>query len=227
MVIEHGGRLLPTMLEEIVHPQHTAVVVVDMQNDFISKGGVFDKYGFRLTTNNGIIKRINVLLEEARKIGIQVAYLQQTNLPNYASDTPASIYYGMRRFKIDDPKKYPAYCVPGTWGHQIIDELKPQDGDFIIVKNRQSGYNTNLDFLLRTNNLKTLIITGLDTEGSVRANAQDYNYRGYFIVIPKDCVDSFSKSLHEAALKLMAGYAESSDKIIEIWKHKPIKPSVL
>ncbi len=223
-MIKYRNMSIPTTLEEIVNPKHSAIIVVDIQNDFVSKGGTWDIHGqpqpHHMSRNDDMVKNTKRLIEEGRKIGVKIVYLQHTNLANHKSDSAPRIYYGLRGFNTSDPSRYPLWCEPDTWGHQVVDELKPQDGDLLIRKHRPSAYMTNLDFLLRANNIKTVLITGDATSGCVEANARDCLYRDYFVVVVRDCVDQAGKEGHDAGLEIMESLmnVEASDRIIEIWK---------
>ena len=113
------------------------------------------------------------------------------------------------------------YTVKGTWGEQIVDELKPADGDVVVKKYRTSGFmHTNLDFILRNHGIKTLVITGVLSHGCVFATARSGKDSEYFIVIAKDAMNSVNKFMHKHGMKLIEMYFDSftTDQIINIWK---------
>jgi ureidoacrylate peracid hydrolase len=172
-----------------------------------------------MSRGDDMVKNTSKLLDEARKVGVTIVYLQHTNLANHKSDSAPRIYYGLRGFDTNDPSRYPLWCEPDTWGHQIVDELKPQEEDLIIRKHRPSAFMTNLDHLLRNNDIKTVIMTGDATSGCVEANARLCLYRDYFVVVLRDCVDQAGKEGHDLSLKVMDSImnVEDSKKIIEIW----------
>lgn len=225
-MIEFHGRSIPTTLEELVHPRDTALIVVDVQNDFCVKGGVNQKHGKYLSKEDAIIKKLKLLIQEARKVGVQTIYLQNTTLPDRMSSSVAMLRFRMKSYGLDDPNLLPELTLEGSWGQQIVEDIKPKDGDLVVKKNRPSGFiGTNLDMLLRTNDVKTLLITGVVTQVCVEATARDAQNYDYFVVILRDCVDSPRKDLHDAALKIMEARTDvvTSDQIIEIWKRKSKK----
>lgn len=220
-MIEFHGKSIPTTLEELVYPRYTALVVVDMQNDYCTKGGVNQKHGRCMSKGDAIIKKLKVLIKEARRVDVQIVYVQMTALPDYMSDSAARLRLQMKR---DDRwRGNPEVKVlEGSWGHEIVEDIKPRDGDLVVKKNRASAFvGTNLDMLLRSNDIKVLLITGVVTQGCVFSTVKDAEFHDYFVVILRDCADSTSKDLHHAALKIMEARpydVVDSDQIIEIWK---------
>lgn len=215
------GKEIPTTIEELVDPIHTAVIVVDSQNDFCSEGGSVHTSRGDLTGYPETIKNIGKLVEGARSVRVPVIYIQLTTLPNHASESAATLRFFMAEY--GDPEKVPAYALEGTWGQQIVDEIKPTEKDTVIKKNRSSSFmQTNLDLVLRSNGIKTLVVAGFVTHGCVLATVRDGLDLDYFVVIAKNCVNSVKKDLHEAALKLMESRCDAltSKKILEIWQNK-------
>ena len=220
-MIEFHGKFIPTKLEELVHPKYTAIVVVDMQNDFFVEGGASYKLGKYLHEGDTIVKKIKLLIQEAREVGVKIFYLQNTALPNYLSDSAAWLHFRMKHQGLKDPSLVPEVTLEGSWGQRITKDIEPRYEDFVVRKNRASGFiGTNLDKLLRINSIKNLLITGIVTHGCILATAGDAQYHDYFVVILRDCVDSSSKELHDAALKIMEKRMTvvDSDQIIKIWK---------
>jgi nicotinamidase-related amidase len=113
------------------------------------------------------------------------------------------------------------YTVEGTPGQEIIPELAPEAGDLIVQKYRSSGFwGTNLDMLLRSNVIKTVIMTGCTTEGCVESTARDALFNDYYVVLPEDCVASDDPRQHEASLFLMRHRFDvvTSDDILAVWQ---------
>lgn len=220
--------MIPTTLEELIDPVHTAVVVVDAQNDFCKEGGHAHKSGRDLSGYPETIKNISRLIEEARRAGVLVVYTQNTTLPNHASDSAEFIRYLIKHWAHGDPKKIPSITLEGTWGEEIVDELKPTDGDVVVKKNRTSGFiQTNMDLVLRNHGIKTLVVTGFVSNGCVLATAGDGQCFDYFNVVAKDCINSTRKDLHEHAMKVMEYRFDTftSDLIIEVWRNKTQRES--
>src|ERR1700738_5058597 len=211
-----------TTLAELVYPQHTALVVVDMQNDFCKPTWAFDQLGIDLSMYPEMIPYLARLIKGAREQKVPIIYIQMTVLPGRISESPAQIRFNMRlhlaSHYVTEPLRY---TVDGTPGQEIIDELKPQPGDLVVRKYRSSGFwGTNLDMLLRSNDIKSVIMTGCTTEGCVESTARDALFNDYYVVVPEDCMASDDRRQHEASLFLMRHRFDvvSSDDILSSWQ---------
>jgi len=150
----------------------TAVIVVDMQNDFVKEGG-------KLVVPNAkdTIMPIKKLVEKARKNGVRVIYTQDTH------------WDGDPEFKL-----WGEHVKWGTWGWRIIDELKPTDKDIVLVKTRYDGfYGTPLDDILRSYGIKNLVITGTVANICVLHTAASAGLRWYKIILPMDTVSALTE----------------------------------
>jgi len=155
-----------------------AVVVIDMINDFVT--GVFKN-----ERAEKIIPNVEQLLNFAREKKISVVYVNDAHLPNV--DTEFDVW--------------PQHAVAGTWGAQVVDELKPEKGDFVFQKRRYSAFQgTGLDQLLRELKVDTLILTGVVTDICIQHTAADAFFTGYKIIVPEDCVEAINEQTQKAAL---------------------------
>lgn len=220
------GKEMLTTLEALVLPQHTALIVVDMQNDFCSPGGCFDGLeSSSMEMMQPCIDRLSGLLEAARRARTMIVYIQATNYPNYIFKSPASLAYLIESLDPDRPQ----ICIEGGWGHRIVDRLKPLPEEIIIKKHRHSSFaGTELDMLLRSNGIKTVIITGVATERCVLATVCGAIASDYYVVVATDCVTSASIELHRATLLVMSGNLPKegmtdSTRIINAWQRVPGK----
>jgi len=220
-MLEIAGKQVFTTLEELVDPAHTALLVVDMQRDFCTAGGAFDKLGVDISMYPPMVPRLKRLVDGARTAGVPVIYIQMTVLPNRASDSPAQIRFNLRLHLGSEGVVEPLdYTPDGSEGQEIIPELAPRDGDLVVKKYRSSGFwGTNLDMLLRANTIKTVVVSGCTTEGCVESTARDAMFGDYYVVIPEDCVASDDRTQHEASLLLMRHRFDlaSSDAILGVW----------
>jgi nicotinamidase-related amidase len=168
-----------------------------------------------------MIPRLARLIEGARAADVPVIYIQMTVLPNRASESPAQIRFNMRMHLSSHGDVEPlAYTADGSEGQGIIDELAPRDGDLIVKKYRSSGFwGTNLDMLLRSNGIQSVVMTGCTTEGCVESTARDALFNDYYVVIAEDCVASDDRAQHDASLLLMRHRFDisSADEIIGVW----------
>ena len=169
-----------------------------------------------------MLPRLSKLLVCARDIGVKVIYIQMTVLPGRVSESPAQIRFNMRLHLASHGATQPLlYTIEGTSGHEIVAELAPKPGDLVVRKYRSSGFwGTNLDMLLRSNGIETVVVTGCTTEGCVESTARDALFNDYYVVLPEDCVASDDPSQHEASLFLMRHRFDvvSSDDILSTWK---------
>lgn len=215
-------KVIYSTLAELVDAQHTAVVVVDMQNDFCKPEGVFGQLGIDLTMYAPMIPRLERLLADARAAGVLIIYIKMTVLPGRRSESPAQLRFNMRLHLPSHPTSEPLlYTVEGTPGQEIIPELAPEAGDLIVQKYRSSGFwGTNLGMLLRSNAIETVVMTGCTTEGCVESTARDALFNDYYVVLPEDCVASDDPRQHEASLFLMRHRFDvvTSDDILAVWQ---------
>lgn len=219
-MITIGNKHVYTTLTELVDARHTAVVVVDMQNDFCKPGGMFSTLGIPLTMYPEMIPYQVRLLAAARAMQVPVIYIQMTSFSDRRSESPAQIRFNMRLHGTIHAEPL-LYTIDGTPGQEIIPELCPQQGDFIVQKYRSSAFwGTNLDMLLRSNKIETIIVTGCTTEGCVESTARDALFNDYYVVLPEDCVASDDPSQHEASLFLMRHRFDVvlSDDILACWR---------
>ena len=127
--------------------QKTAVIVVDMQNDFVTKGGLFDRLGIGVAGMQNIVARIGKTLEVARKEGLQIVYVKMGYRADLSDIGPADSPMGAenRRAHVGEKMRAPdgregRLLVRDTWNTDIVDELKPQAGDIVVYKTRFSGF---------------------------------------------------------------------------------------
>jgi ureidoacrylate peracid hydrolase len=183
-------------LPELVDPRYTAVVVIDIQNDFCSPKGHFASYGKDVARMQPAVDRAISFVAQAQELGMRCIFLQQASLPGGRMDSPAWL-----RFKTRDGKA-PDYTVPGTWGWQFVDGLTVRDGDWVVEKFRPDGFiGTNLDHILRTQGIQSLILLGTTTEGCVESTVRAASYHDYYTVVVSDAVASPMAELHEGSLR--------------------------
>jgi nicotinamidase-related amidase len=160
-----------------------AVLVIDMQRDFVDAGAPIECTGAR-----DIVPAIADLLDAARDLGIPVIYTQERHRAD--------------GIDLELSNEEPAHCLEGTAGLEIIPALLPREGDYVIVKRRYSGFfATDLDLLLRSLNADTLVLCGAATDVCVRATAQDAHQLNYRVIVPPECVAGTTADQHQAALR--------------------------
>ncbi|MCX9009574.1 MAG: cysteine hydrolase [Candidatus Methanoperedens sp.] len=197
-------------LEEIVAPEHTALVIWDVQNALVNN--IFNKEEF-LTNLKAIIKA-------AREKGISVIYTKITPLPvDYNSSW--SIYMMMKRYGVGDPARLPQFMEPGTSDADIHADVAPSDKDVVINKHTASIFiGTHIEYMLRNKGIDAIVFTGISTEFGIDSNARDASNRGFYPVVVKDCVSSRDKKMHEASLNVLSRLCivVSCAEVIKEWK---------
>ncbi|HEU0009441.1 MAG TPA: cysteine hydrolase [Verrucomicrobiae bacterium] len=199
-----------------INLRKTAVIVVDMQNDFVTKGGLLDRVGIEVAGIQKIVPRIRETLELARKAGLTIVYLKMGYRPDLSDigseDSPMGVEN--RRAHVGEKMCAPdgregRFLVRDTWNTDIVDELRPQSGDIIVYKTRYSGfYNTELDAILKRRGMRTLMMMGCTTSVCVESTLRDAMFRDYSPVLLSDCTaepigQEFPRSNHEASLFLI------------------------
>ena len=218
----------------------TAVIVVDMQNDFGSKGGMFDRAGIDISGIQKVIGPTAKVLASVRRAGVKVIYLKMGFRPDLSDlgspDSPNRVLH--LRFGVGQTMRAPdgresRILIRDTWNTDIVPELKPQGGDVVLYKHRFSGfYQTDLDATLKKLGIKRLIITGCTTSVCVEATVRDAMYRDYSCVLLTDCMsqptlgNSLPGSNHDASLVLtevgLGGWVLSSDQFINALEIQPV-----
>ncbi len=221
-MIEIAGKQVFTELSELVDPAHAALLVIDMQNDFCAQGGAFDRLGVDLSMYPPMIPRVARLLAAARAAGVPPIFIQMTVLPGRASESPAQIRFNLCLHLASNGVGEPlSYTADGSEGQAVIDELAPLPGELRVKKYRSSGFwGTNLDLLLRSNGIRSVVVAGCTTEGCVESTARDALFADYYVVIAEDCVASDDRAQHDASLLLMRHRFDiaTSDEILAIWR---------
>jgi len=183
-------------------PAHTALVLVDLQNDFVHKDGWVAQQqlpGFLGDTGiDAVIDRSKALLEAARQAGVMTVFVRMLGDDKYLS--PALYAQYMRNHGHDRPS-----CVQeGTWGADFVGDLRP-DGrarEFVLDKHRYSAFiGTRLDLLLRSNGVRTIVVCGVATTGCVESTIRDGFMHDYYVVIARDACGDYESARHENALR--------------------------
>ena len=199
-----------------------------MQRDFVEPEGAFGKLGIDLSMYRESVPRLARLLGDAREASLLVIHVQNTTLPGRVSDSPAQIRFNLRMHAGDRHDDVPLrYSVEGTPGHEFVKALTPHRGEPVVRKHRSSAFwGTNLELLLRSNGIRTVVIGGCTTEGCVESTARDAMFNDLYVVIAVDCVASDDREQHEASLLLMRHRFDlaTADEIASVWAAAPRPP---
>jgi len=182
----------------------TAVLVVDMQNAFVHRGGYLDLAGFDISATEKIIEPCKEIVYTAREKGSKIIYLQMGYSPDLSdSGGPNSPAWhksqGLALIRQRPELKDKLY-IYGTWGANIIEELEPQQGDIVIRKQKHDGFiGTNLDIVLRTYCIKYLLFTGTATNICVESTLRHAFSLQYFPILVSDAVSQMGPSSTQEA----------------------------
>ena len=182
----------------------TALLVIDMQRDFLEPGGFGETLGNDVSQLARVVKPVAALLGAAREAGILVVHTREGHLPDLSDAPPAKIERGAPRLRIGDPGPMGRILVRGEAGHDIIPELGPIDGEIVIDKpGKGAFYATELDDVLVKYGIKNLLVCGVTTEVCVHTTVREANDRGYRCVVLADCCASYFPEFHETGLKMI------------------------
>lgn len=196
-------------LAKRIDPAETAVLVIDVQNDFCADGGWYDRIGYGVGAGQRAAARLHDVLPQLREKGMRVIFVRCDYSPAYL---PAVMVesYAHKGLPLD-------YCLPGTWGGEFY-MLKPEPDDLIVTKHRYSAFvGTNLDTILRSNGIRNVLVAGVATNICVDSTARDAYMRDYRVTVLSDCCGTYSDELHEATLENIRrafGVVATSEEIL-------------
>ena len=203
-----------------------AILVIDMQNAFASKGGMFDLWGFDISAVPEVVRVIHQTLAAARKNDIKIIYVAHRLSPDLREVGPLSPFSAnntvVESFH-EKPETRDKILLSGTWGAEIIDELKPQSTEIIIEKRRYSAFmGTDLDMILRTYDIKYLAFLGVTTNICVESSLRDAHHREYFPILISDGTSAPKVSMKEATInnvKQVFGWVTTSEMLLNTFVH--------
>jgi ureidoacrylate peracid hydrolase len=205
-------------------PERTAVIVVDMQNAFVSPGGMFDLAGFDITGAAPAIEANRRLLKACRNAGIKVVYLQMSYRPDLADagDASSPNYHkelGMVMMR-QRPELRGKLLIDGSWDWQIVAALEPRPGDAIVRKSRYSGFcGTDLEAQLRAAEITHLLFTGVATNVCVESTARDAFFAEFFPILVEDAMNHSGPDFNRQAtlwnFEHVFGWVTHVDHVIE------------
>lgn len=185
-------------------PRTTALLIIDMQRDFVMPGGFGEALGNDVTPLQATIAPTKRVLEAARKKGMLVIHTREGHRPDLSDCPPTKLVRGRGKTRIGDAGPMGRILVRGEIGHDIVPELYPTAGEPVIDKpGKGAFYATDLELILRDRGIKTLIVCGVTTEVCVNTSVREANDRGYECVVLSDCVGSYFPEFQKAALAMI------------------------
>ena len=173
-------------------PRNCALVIIDMQRDFVDPGGFGEALGNDVSLLRRAVPPTRRVLAAAREAGMLVIHTREGHRPDLSDLPPAKKARGRLKAGIGDPGPMGRILVRGEYGHDIIDELKPAEGEPIIDKpGKGAFFATDLDAMLKNRDIRQLIVCGVTTEVCVNTTVREANDRGYDCLVLEDCVASY------------------------------------
>lgn len=213
-----------------VDPRRSAVIVVDMQNDFGAEGGMFARAGIDISGIQATIAPTARVLAAARLAGLQIVYLKMAFRPDLSDaggpDSPNWLKHlpmGAGEEVTAPDGSQSRILVRDTWNTEIVPEVAPEPGDIVIYKHRFSGfYETELDEVLKRRGVDTLFFTGCTTSVCVESTLRDAMYRDYRCIVLEDCTAEaigagLPRTNHDASLlviEVLFGWIATSSAVI-------------
>ncbi|HEX6401607.1 MAG TPA: cysteine hydrolase [Pseudonocardiaceae bacterium] len=186
-------------------PADTALVIIDMQRDFVEPGGFGEMLGNDVTLLRAVIAPLQQVLAASRAAGMAVIHTREGHRPDLTDCPPAKLNRGNPTLRIGDTGPNGRILVRGEYGHDIIDELAPRAGEVVIDKpGKGSFYATGLHELLSAAGITSLVVTGVTTEVCVHTTVREANDRGYECLVLSDCVGSYFPEFQQAGLAMIA-----------------------
>ena len=182
----------------------TALIVIDMQRDFLLPGGFGESLGNDVNQLLTVVPPLAALIAAAREAGILIIHTREGHVPDLSDCPPAKLRRGAPSKRIGDPGKYGRILIRGEYGHDIIDELTPIEGEVVIDKpGKGAFYATELQDVLAHAGITQLLVTGVTTEVCVHTTTREANDRGYECLVVSDCVGSYFPEFQRVGLDMI------------------------
>ncbi len=186
-------------------PPRTALVIIDMQRDFLEPGGFGEGLGNDVSLLARVVAPLQTVLGAARSQGLLVIHTREGHRIDMSDCPPSKLARGRLEFGIGSPGPKGRVLIRGELGHGIVDELAPAPGEVVLDKpGKGAFYATDLELLLRNRGITSLIVTGVTTEVCVHTTVREGNDRGFECLVVSDCVGSYFPEFHEVGLRMIA-----------------------
>ena len=205
-------------LTERCNPRLAALLVVDVQNDFVSPQGSAGKRGEDVSAALAMVPNLIRLIDAGRRVGVTIIYIKTTH--SEWTDTPSWIYRSSQKSGLST-------CREGSWGAEFYQGISPGSSERVVTKHRYSAFiNTDLNTVLRARGIQSVLVCGVATNVCVETSARDAYMYDYYVTMIDDCSAAYDAKLHMATLENMRrhfGMVASSGDIIESWSGLPEK----
>ena len=188
----------------VIDPARTAVVMIDMQRDFLEPGGFGETLGNDVSLLQAAVAPCKALLEGTRRRGMLIVHTREGHRPDLSDAPKAKVERGAPSMRIGSPGPMGRILIRGEAGHDIVPELYPRDGEPVVDKpGKGAFYATDLQSILHNNGIENLIVCGVTTEVCVHTTVREANDRGYRCIVPSDCCASYFPEFHQVALRMV------------------------
>ena len=212
-------------------PKTIALVIIDMQRDFLEPGGFGETLGNDVSLLRSTIEPTRRVLARARELGMPVVHTREGHRPDLADAPPTKIARGRLATGIGDQGPMGRILIRGEQGHDIIPELAPFPGEPVIDKPGKGAFcETDLDLVLKNLGIRTLIVCGVTTEVCVHTTVREANDRGYECLVLSDCVGSYFPEFQRVGLEMIKaqggifGWVTDSDSALNTLAQCELRP---
>jgi ureidoacrylate peracid hydrolase len=204
------------------HNVNPALVVIDVQNGFVSKGGSYDQLGMDVARYQHVIPQISELISLCRSVDIPIFYTQAVREKS-GIDLLTNTHKILPKSREERIRTKPI-CVIGTWDADIVDEIKPSPMDHVVIKRRDSAFqDTEIGVWLKSIGIDTLIFCGIDTSICVEASLRDAFNNGYDVILISNATSSGNIKHFESTLEVVRDYYGLVMDVKEFAMHVPQK----
>jgi nicotinamidase-related amidase len=202
--------------------QQTAVVIIDMQRDFLLPGGFGEALGNDVSRLGSAVRPCRQLLDAARARKMLVIHTREGHRPDMSDAPKAKVERGSPSMRIGDPGPMGRILIRGEPGHDIVPELYPKAGEPVLDKpGKGAFYATDLHLILENAGIENLIVCGVTTEVCVHTTVREANDRGFRCIVPADCCGSYFPEFHEMGLRMIKaqggifGWVSNSERVLD------------
>ena len=200
----------------------TALILIDMQRDFLQPGGFGEALGNDVSRLRTAIQPCGTVLEMARARRLFTIHTREGHRPDMTDAPKAKVERGLPRLRIGDRGPMGRILIRGEPGHDIVPELYPRPGEPVVDKpGKGAFYATDLHLLLQDRAIENLIVCGVTTEVCVHTTVREANDRGYRCIVPADCCGSYFPEFHEMGLRMIKaqggifGWVSDSARVVK------------
>jgi nicotinamidase-related amidase len=205
-----------------IEVERTAVVVIDMQRDFLLPGGFGESLGNDVSLLSAAVEPTSRLLQGARARKMLIVHTREGHRPDMTDAPKAKVERGSPSSRIGAPGPMGRILIRGEPGHDIIPELYPKEGEPILDKpGKGAFYATDLQLILENRGIENLIVCGVTTEVCVHTTVREANDRGFRCIVPGDCCGSYFPEFHEVGLRMIKaqggifGWVSDSKRVLK------------